>query len=83
MAMQKSGVSDHMIDIVRPFHEGMEARVRIGEDLLEEIEWSKAGKYHGTHFFSISIYTCAVIERWQERVKDVEGVGTCILYYAS
>ncbi len=51
MAMQKLSVPDHLIDIVRSFHEGMEARVRIGEELLEEIEVRNAGMYHGTHPF--------------------------------
>ena len=38
MAMKKLGVPGHLIDVVKSFHEGMEARVRVGGELLEEIE---------------------------------------------
>ena len=27
-----------------------------------------------------NLYWCVVIEAWLERVKEVDGVGTCILY---
>ena len=37
MAMKKLGVPDVLIDIVRAFHEKMEARVRIGEEMLDEM----------------------------------------------
>ncbi len=36
--MEKMGVPEYLIDIVKSFHEGMEARVRVGEDWLDEIE---------------------------------------------
>ena len=35
MAMKKLGVPDVLIDILRAFHEKMEARVRIVEEMLE------------------------------------------------
>ena len=34
----KLGVPDTLIDLVRSFHEGMEARIQIDEGLAEEIE---------------------------------------------
>ncbi len=41
VVMEKMGVPEYLIDIVKSFHEGMEVRVRVGEYLLDEIEVSK------------------------------------------
>ena len=38
MAMKKLGIPDVLIDIVRAFHEKMEARVTNGEEMLDKIE---------------------------------------------
>jgi len=38
MAMKELGVPEALIDIVRAFHDKMKAKVRIGEEMLDEIE---------------------------------------------
>ena len=81
MAMKKLGVPESLIKIVRSFHEGMEARVRVGEELLEEIE-VKNGLRQGCTMAPtlFNLYSCVVVERWLEKVRNVEGVGTCLFY---
>ena len=80
MAMKKFGVPGHLIDVVKSFHEGMEARVRVGGELLEEIEVRNGLRQGCTMAPTLfNLYACVVIEQWRERVKDVEGVGTYIL----
>ena len=36
-ALEKLGISDCVIDIIRSFHEGMKAQIRVGGETLEEI----------------------------------------------
>ena len=81
MALRKSGVPEELVEIVKSFHKAMEARVRVGGELLDEIEVRnglRQGCTMATTLFNL--YACVVAERWLERVKDVEGVGTCIYY---
>ena len=80
-AMRKLGVPEVLVEIVKSFHEGMEARVRVGDKLLDEIE-VRIGLRQGCTMAStlFNLYACVVAERWFERVKDVKGVGTCIFY---
>ena len=52
-----------MIDIVKSFHEGMEARVRVGEDLLDELEVRNGLRQGCTMAPTLFIlYGCEVIE---------------------
>ena len=39
--MRKLGVPEVLVEIVKSFHDGMEARVRVGDKLLDEIEVRK------------------------------------------
>ena len=38
LALQKLGVPKDVVDLVKYFHEGMKARVRVDGELLEKIE---------------------------------------------
>ena len=79
LAMEKLGVPESLIEIVKSFHEGMEARVRVGEDMLEEIEVKKGLRQGCTMAPTLfNLYSCIVVERWLERVKDIEGAGTFV-----
>ena len=81
MAMKKLGVPDVLIDIMRAFHEKMEARVRIGEEMLDEIEVTNGLRQGCTMAPTLfNMYACVVLERWPEKVEGVEGIGTHILY---
>ena len=81
MVLRKMGVPEVLVEIVQSFHSDMKARVRLEGELLEEIEVNNGLRQGCTMAPSLfNLYACAVAERWMERVKDVEEVGTEILY---
>ena len=81
MVLRKMGVPEVLVEIVKFFHKDVKARVRLEGELLEEIEVNNGLRHGCTMAPSLfNVYACAVAERWTERVKDVEEVGTEILY---
>ena len=78
-ALEKLGIPEEFIVIVRSFHENMKARVRVDRELLEEIEVEN-GLHQGctTAPSLFNLYACVVAERWLDRVSDVKGVGTLV-----
>ncbi len=79
VVMEKMGVPEYLTNIVKSFHEGIEAPVRVGEDLLEEIEVSKGLRQGCTMAPTLfNLYSCAVVERWLERVNHIKGAGTFV-----
>ena len=75
MALRKLGVSKVLVEIVKSFHKAMEARVRVGGELLDEIEVRNGLRQGCTMAPTLfNLYACVVAEHWLERVKDVEGV---------
>ena len=81
LALGKLGVPERIIHLIRSFHEGMRAKVRIEGVTLEEIRVQN-GFRQGCCMAPVlfNLYTCLAVERWLERVKDVEGVGMTIQY---
>ena len=78
-ALEKLGIPEELIGIVRSFHENMKARIRVDGELLEEIENGlRKGCTMSPSLFNL--YACVVAERWLDRVSDVEGVGKYLLY---
>ena len=77
----KLGVPERMIEIIKSFHHNMEASIRVDEELLDRIE-VKNGLRQGCTLAPtlFNLYACVVIERWLEKVREVEGVGTKVLY---
>ena len=59
----------------------MEASIRISEELLDRIE-VKNGLRQGCTLAPtlFNLYACVVIERWLEKMREVEGVGTKVLH---
>lgn len=81
LVLKKLGVPEVVVEIIKSFHNDMKAKVRLDGELLEEIEVTNGLRQGCTMAPSLfNLYACAVAERWTERVKDVEGVGTEILY---
>ena len=81
-ALEKLGVPDLVIAIIRSFHQGMKAMVRIsGELLAEEIDVEN-GLRQGCTMAPVlfNLYACLVVERWSSRVSGVDGVGTFLLH---
>ena len=50
-AVKELGVSDLLVDVIRSFHNHMKARIRVDEELLEEIEVENGPKQgcNGSH----------------------------------
>ena len=80
--LQKLGVPDDVIELIRSFHEGMKARVCIdGEPLEEEISVDNGLRQGCTLAPTLfNLYACVVVEQWAKRVKHLEGVGICLKY---
>ena len=59
----------------------MEPEIRVGDNMLDAIE-VKNGLRQGCTMVPtlFNLYACVVIEEWLEKVKNVEGAGTHILY---
>ena len=81
MALSKLGVPQLLIDIISSFHENMKARIRVAGELLEEIEVENGLQQGCTMTPTLfNLYACVVAESWLCRMRDVEGVGTYLLY---
>ena len=81
-ALEKLGIPDCVIDIIRSFHEGMHARVRVGGETLEEEISVENGLRQGCTMAPVlfNLYACLVVEWWSARVENDEGVGTYLRY---
>ena len=81
VALRKLGVLDHLIDIIRSFHDNMKAKLLVDGEMLGEIEVEN-GLWQGCTMAPVlsNLYACVVAERWLERVCDVEGVEMCLFY---
>ena len=79
--MEKLGIPNHVINIIRSFHEGMHARVRVSEETLEEFSVEN-GLRPGCTMAPVlfNLYACLVVKRWSARVEEDEGVGTYLRY---
>ena len=72
---------DRVVDIIRSFHEGMKASIRINGELLEEIDVGNGLRQVCTMApVLFNLFACLVLERWSSRIAGVEGVGTCLLH---
>ena len=80
--LEKLGVPGEVVKLVRSFHDGMKARVSINGELLKEEIDVENGLRQGCTLAStlFNLYACLVMERWTERVADLEGVGANVLY---
>ena len=77
----KLGVPGVLVNIVRSFHENMNAQIRLDGELLEGIGVNNGLRQGCTIAPTLfNLYSCAVTERWLSRIRHVEGVGTTILY---
>jgi len=70
-----------MIDLVKSFHSGMEARVRVDRTLLDEFDVSYGLRQGGMMVPTLfNLYASIVSERWFHRIEGMEDVGTFLLH---
>ena len=81
LALEKLGVPEQTIRLIRSFHDNMRARVRLEGMMLEEIQ-VRNGLRQGCCMAPVlfNLYTCLAVERWLEKVRGDEGVGMTIQY---
>ena len=81
LALSKLGVPESLIQFIRSFHSGMQATIRLNNDTLEPIDVNN-GLRQGCTMAPVlfNLYSCLVIERWNERVRDLDGVGAYLRY---
>ena len=74
--LEKFGIPDCVINIIRSFHKGIYTKVHIGGKSLEQIP-IKNGLRQGCtmHLFS-STSACLIAKQWSAKVKDDEGMGS-------
>ena len=72
----KFGVPESTIQLIRSFHHGMQATIRLDGNFLDPFEVEN-GLRQGCCMAPVlfNLYLSAVIECWQARVRDVPGVG--------
>ena len=80
LTLKKLGVPDHTIDIIRSFHDGMTAQIKLNGTLLEPISVDN-GLQQGCCMAPVlfNLYACFVMECWSARVQD-PSVGVMINY---
>ena len=81
-ALEKLGVPDSVVNLVKSFHDGMKAQLSINGELVEEKIDVDNGLRQGCTMAPtlFNLYACLMMERWTARVEDLEGAGTCLLY---
>ena len=81
IALQKLGVPEAMIDLVKSFHSGMRTRVRVDGTLLDDFDVSNGLRQDCTMAPTLFNLNASIVsERWLHRVEGLEGVGTLLLH---
>ena len=81
IALAKLGVPESTVTLIRSFHKGMKAAIRLGGKTLEEITVEN-GLRQGCCMAPVlfNLYMCLAVERWLERVEGEDGVGITVKY---
>ena len=81
VALRKLGVLDLLVDIIKLFHTGMEAKIRVDGELLEKIEVNNGLKHGCTMAPTLfNLYAGVVAKKWTGAVQDMKDVGVKLLY---
>ena len=76
--MEKCGIPPRMLKIVKSFHEGMHAEVRVGSQITENFEVRNGLRQGCTLAPTLfNIYISAVVANWRDRYEEV---GVNVLY---
>ena len=77
IALEKLGVPESVVDLVKFFHEDMKARVRVDGELLEVTNGLRQGCRMAPTLFNL--YAGVVVERWLDRIEPLDSVGTLVV----
>ena len=80
-SLMKLGVPDLLLKLIRSFHQDMNAKVRMEENLLEPTE-VRNGLRQGCYMAPVlfNLLARAVMERWMERAQEGEEEGVKLKY---
>ena len=79
--LAKLGVPDPTIQLIKAFHQDMQATIRVDGQTLEPIDVSnglRQGCCMAPVFFNL--YACVFVERWLTRVESSDEVGVSLKY---
>ena len=81
LALEKLGVPQKTIQLIRSFHSGMKASICIEGELLDAIGVEN-GLRQGCCMAPVlfNLYTCLLVECWSARVEEEEGVGVMLKF---
>ena len=72
---------DTLIDIVRSFHDNMNASIRVDGELLVEIKFNNSLRQRCSIApILFNLYMWVVGERWLSRVAEMDDVGSYLRY---
>lgn len=79
IALQKLGVPEVVVNLIRSFHTDMKAKIRLDGELLEEISVEN-GLRQGCCMAPVlfNLYTTLLIEHWREGLDGTDGVGVVV-----
>ena len=76
MVFKKLSVPKLLVERVKSFHEDMDARIRIDQQLLKEIEVNNGLRQGCTMAPTLfNLYACVVTELWLKKGHGIEEVG--------
>ena len=80
-ALRKLGIPENVIAIIQSFHENMRAQICCNGKLSDDIKVDN-GLRQGCSIAPtlFNLYACLMVERWKEKVKELEGVGILLNY---
>ena len=80
-ALEKLGIPKCIINIIRSYHDGMTARVRVNGELTEKFPVENGLRQGCTLAPTLfNLYACLLVEQWSERVEGEDGVRTYLRY---
>ena len=81
MALAKLGVPDPVIQLIKSFHNNMEANIRLDGNTLNPITVEN-GLRQGCCMAPVlfNLYSGLFVERWTDRVANIAGVGVNLKY---
>ena len=81
LVLSKLGVLEPTIKLIRSFHCGLQAQIRLDDVTLDPIDINN-GLCQGCCMAPVlfNFYSCLVLKRWNARASKLEGAGIHLMY---
>ena len=79
--LHKLGIPDPTIQLIKAFHQDMQATIQLDGKTLEPIDVDN-GLRQGCCMAPVlfNLYACVFVERWLARIENLDGVGLTLKY---